>query len=166
MKKKAGSYGTKKYGCPFKLKGEQMAMSKNWQLFIHDGSHNHAMSVYNHHHALAQATRLTEEQLIQTEQFKKSHVPPHNILRFFQEQNVDCALSAQNKYNMVAKLKKNRMQRQKTVEEVLYLSVQWGYTVFYRNYDDSNVLSDIVVAYMTSIQMMKTWPYILIMDTT
>ncbi|KAI5682853.1 hypothetical protein M9H77_04081 [Catharanthus roseus] len=29
---------------------------------------------------------------IQTEQFRKSHVPPHNILRFFREQNVGCAV--------------------------------------------------------------------------
>ncbi|KAI5649859.1 hypothetical protein M9H77_35864 [Catharanthus roseus] len=50
--KRRGPYGTKKCGCPFKLKGEQMAMCENW----------------------------------------KSHVPPRNILRFFQEQNVGCAV--------------------------------------------------------------------------
>ncbi|KAI5668194.1 hypothetical protein M9H77_18047 [Catharanthus roseus] len=83
-------YGTKKCGCPFKLKGEQMAMCENWQVFVHDGRHNHAIGVYTHSHA--QAVKLTEEQLIQTEQFRKSHVPPRNILRFFREQNVGCAL--------------------------------------------------------------------------
>ncbi|KAI5678601.1 hypothetical protein M9H77_09551 [Catharanthus roseus] len=36
-----------------------------------------------------------EEQLRQTEQFRKSHVPPRNILRFFREQNVDCAIRPQ-----------------------------------------------------------------------
>ncbi|KAI5663337.1 hypothetical protein M9H77_22660 [Catharanthus roseus] len=41
-----------------------------------------------------QAAKLTEEQLIQTEQFRKIHVPPRNILRFFWEQNVGCAVSA------------------------------------------------------------------------
>ncbi|KAI5656527.1 hypothetical protein M9H77_25320 [Catharanthus roseus] len=52
--KKRGPYGTKKYGCPFKLKGEQMATSDNWQLFLK-----------------------------QTEQFRKSHVSSRNILQFF-----------------------------------------------------------------------------------
>ncbi|KAI5664503.1 hypothetical protein M9H77_23826 [Catharanthus roseus] len=56
------------------------------------------------------AAKLTEEQLIQTKQFKKSHVPPRNILLFFREQNVCCAVSAQKIYNVVAKIKKNRMQ--------------------------------------------------------
>ncbi|KAI5653249.1 hypothetical protein M9H77_30436 [Catharanthus roseus] len=58
------------------------------------------------------------------------------------------------------------MQGRNTVEEVLRLSAERGYTVFYRNGEDSNVLSDIVVAHPTSIAMLRTWPYVLIMDTT
>ncbi|KAI5677475.1 hypothetical protein M9H77_08425 [Catharanthus roseus] len=162
--KRRGLYGTKKCGCPFKLKGEQMATSDNWQLFVHNGRHNHRIGVYNHGHA--QATRLTEEQLKQTEQFRKSHVPPRNILQFFREQNISCAVSAQKIYNVVAKIKKNRMQERNTVEEVICLSAKWGYMVFYRNYEESNILSDIVIAYPTSIAMIRTWPYVLIMDTT
>ncbi|KAI5669421.1 hypothetical protein M9H77_19274 [Catharanthus roseus] len=67
-----------------------MATCENWQLFVHDKRHNHAIGVYTHGHA--QAAKLTEEQLRQTEQFKKSHVPPRSILRFFQKQNVGCAI--------------------------------------------------------------------------
>ncbi|KAI5654193.1 hypothetical protein M9H77_31380 [Catharanthus roseus] len=126
-----------------------MATSENWQMFLHNGRHNHKLVVYNHGHA--QAARLTEEQLQKTEQFKKSHVPPRNILQIFREQDVDCALSAQKIYNVVAKIKKNRMQGRNTVEEVLCFSAKRGYTVFYRNREESNVLSDIVVAHPTSI---------------
>ncbi|KAI5680529.1 hypothetical protein M9H77_01756 [Catharanthus roseus] len=60
--KRRGLYGTKKCGCPFKLKGKQIATSENRQLFVHDGRHNHAIGFYNH--GQAQAGRLTEEQLI------------------------------------------------------------------------------------------------------
>ncbi|KAI5663407.1 hypothetical protein M9H77_22730 [Catharanthus roseus] len=41
--KRRGPYGTKKCSCPFKLKGEQMAICESWQLFVHDGRHNHAI---------------------------------------------------------------------------------------------------------------------------
>ncbi|KAI5665031.1 hypothetical protein M9H77_24354 [Catharanthus roseus] len=58
------------------------------------------------------------------------------------------------------------MQGRNTVEEVLCLSAIRDYTVFYRNREDSSMLSDIVVAYPTSIEMLRTWPYVLIMDTT
>ncbi|KAI5657475.1 hypothetical protein M9H77_26268 [Catharanthus roseus] len=111
-----------------------------------------------------EAARLTKEQLKQTKQFKKSHVPPRNILRFFREQNVGCAVSAQKIYNVVAKIKKNKMHRRNTVDEVLCLSAQWGYTIFYRNNEDSNVLSDNVVAYTISIAMIRTLLYVLIMN--
>ncbi|KAI5652756.1 hypothetical protein M9H77_29943 [Catharanthus roseus] len=106
--KRRGPYGTKKCNCPFKLKGEQMVMCENWQVFLHDERHNYAIGVYTHGHA--QAAKLTKEQLIQIEQFRKSYVPSRNILRFFREQNVGCAVNAQKIYNVVAKIKKNRMQ--------------------------------------------------------
>ncbi|KAI5681416.1 hypothetical protein M9H77_02644 [Catharanthus roseus] len=101
-----------------------MATNKIWQLLIHNGRHNHKVAVYNHGHA--QAARLTEEQLHQTEQFRKSHMPPRNILRFFREQDVGCAVSAQKIYNIVAKIKRKRMQGRNTVEEVLCLSAERG----------------------------------------
>ncbi|KAI5683037.1 hypothetical protein M9H77_04265 [Catharanthus roseus] len=73
---------------------------------------------------------------------------------------------AQKIYNVIAKIKKNRMQGRNTVEEVLCLSAIRDYKVFYRNREDNNMLSNIVVAHPTSIEMLRTWPYVLIMDTT
>ncbi|KAI5662357.1 hypothetical protein M9H77_21680 [Catharanthus roseus] len=67
---------------------------------------------------------------------------------------------AQKIYNVVAKINKNWMQGKNT------LSAQRGYTVFYRNREQSNVLSGIVVAHPTSIAITRKWPYVLIMDTT
>ncbi|KAI5658357.1 hypothetical protein M9H77_27150 [Catharanthus roseus] len=110
------------------------------------------------------ATRLREEQLQQTEQFRKSHVSPRNILRFFREQRR--WLCSKKIYNVVAKIMKNRMHGRNTLEEVLCLSAQQGYTVFYRNCEESNVLSDIVIAHPTSIAMIRTSSYVLITDTT
>ncbi|KAI5672676.1 hypothetical protein M9H77_13040 [Catharanthus roseus] len=97
---------------------------------------------------------------------RKSHVPPRNILRFFREQDVGCAVSAQKIYNIVAKIKKNGMWGRNTIEEVLCLSAQRGYTVFYRNREENKVLSDIIIAHPTSIAMIRMWPYVLIIDTT
>ncbi|KAI5659647.1 hypothetical protein M9H77_28440 [Catharanthus roseus] len=131
-----------------------MATSENWQLVVHNRRHNHKITIYNYGHA--QAARLTEEQLQQTEKFRKSHVPP----QFYD------IYSAQKIYNVLAKIKKNLMQGRNTVEEILCLSAQQGYTVFYRNREESNILSDIVVAHSTSIAMIRMWPYVLIMDTT
>ncbi|KAI5677483.1 hypothetical protein M9H77_08433 [Catharanthus roseus] len=67
-----------------------------------------------------QGCKLTEEQLIHTEQFRKSHIPPRNILRFFREQKG--VLCRKKIYNAIRKIKRNKMQGQNTVEEVLCLS--------------------------------------------
>ncbi|KAI5673171.1 hypothetical protein M9H77_13535 [Catharanthus roseus] len=138
-----------------------MVTNENWQLFVHNKRHNHKIAVYSHSHA--QSARLTEEQLQQIEQFRKSHVPPRNILRFFSKTR---RWFSQKICNVVAKIKRNQMQGRNTVEEVLRLSAEKGYTVFHVNREDSNVCNDIVVAHPISIAMITTWPYVLIMDTT
>ncbi|KAI5648328.1 hypothetical protein M9H77_34333 [Catharanthus roseus] len=117
-----------------------MATSESWQLFVHNERHNHKLDVYNHGHA--QAARLTEEQLQQTEQFRK-------IFFLFREEIE------------IYDIKRNQMQGRNTVEEILCLSAQRGYTVFHRNREESNVLGDIFIACPTSIIMIRTWPYIL-----
>ncbi|KAI5655411.1 hypothetical protein M9H77_32598 [Catharanthus roseus] len=99
------------------------------------------------------SAKLTEEQLQQTEQFRNSHVPPCNILRFFREQDVGCVV---RKFIMLLP----RLRGIRCRKEIR------GYTVFHKNREDSNVLSDIIVAHPTSIAMIRTWPYVLIMNTT
>ncbi|KAI5654838.1 hypothetical protein M9H77_32025 [Catharanthus roseus] len=47
-----------------------------------------------------------EEQLIQTEQFRKSYVPPRNILQFFQEQNVSVPLVPKKYTKLLQRLRK------------------------------------------------------------
>ncbi|KAI5647605.1 hypothetical protein M9H77_33610 [Catharanthus roseus] len=118
-----------------------MATSKNWQSFVHNGRHNHKIAVYHHNHA--QDARLTKEH----------HVPPVISYDFFENKTLIMQLKEPD-------TRKNR------VEEVLCLSPQRGYTVFYRTREESNVLIDIAVAHPTLIAMIRTWLYVLIIDTT
>ncbi|KAI5657226.1 hypothetical protein M9H77_26019 [Catharanthus roseus] len=90
----------------------------------------------------------------------------HLVISYDFSGNKMWVVLAQKIYNLVAKIKKNKIQGRNTVEEVLCLSAKQGYTVFYRNREDSNALSNIVDAHPTSIEMMRTWLYVLIMDTT
>ncbi|KAI5673683.1 hypothetical protein M9H77_14047 [Catharanthus roseus] len=72
-----------------------MATNGKWQLLVQDGRHNYIIGVYHHGHA--QAVRLMEEQLKLTEQFRKNHMAPRNMLRIFRKQNWDCAV----RYNIL-----------------------------------------------------------------
>ncbi|KAI5664065.1 hypothetical protein M9H77_23388 [Catharanthus roseus] len=68
------------------------------------------------------------------------------------ENNSDCAVSKQTICNARAKIKKKRMEGCNTVEE--------------RKCEENNILSDIIVVHLVSILTMRTWPFVLIMDTT
>ncbi|KAI5681641.1 hypothetical protein M9H77_02869 [Catharanthus roseus] len=141
-----------------------MATSENWQLFIHNGRHNHKIAIYSQGHA--QSARLTKEQLQQTEQ--SGRVMFHLAIYYDFSENKTLVVqlgNSQKIYNVVAKIKRDRTQGRNVVEEVLCLSAERGYTFSIRNGEDSNVLSDIVAAHRTSIAMIRTWPYVLIMDT-
>ncbi|KAI5683227.1 hypothetical protein M9H77_04455 [Catharanthus roseus] len=105
-----------------------------------------------------------EEQTIQIEKFGKSHMTARNMLRFFREQNLDCtvryvALHLLEIIQHPCQDEEENDAGRNTVEEVLCLSAQQGYIVFYRNSDGSNLLSDIVVVHPISIQMIRTRPY-------
>ncbi|KAI5657704.1 hypothetical protein M9H77_26497 [Catharanthus roseus] len=89
----------------------------------------------------------------------------HLVIYYDFSENKTLVVHSQKIYNVVAKIKRNRIQGRNTIEEVLCLRAERGYTVFHRNREDNNVLSDIVVAQPTSIGMIRTWPYVLIMDT-
>ncbi|KAI5669047.1 hypothetical protein M9H77_18900 [Catharanthus roseus] len=114
-----------------------MATSENWQLFVHNGRHNHKIVVY------------------------------HTVMLMLQDlRRSSCNRLSSSGKVMCRLIKKNWMQGRNMIEEVLCLSAQRGYTIFYRNREESNVLSDIVVAHPTSIAMIRTWPYVLIIDST
>ncbi|KAI5681401.1 hypothetical protein M9H77_02628 [Catharanthus roseus] len=97
---------------------------------------------------------------------EEEEIPKKSMDRMGRKNSCFYGLGFQKIYNVVAKIKRDRMQGRNTVEEVLRLSAERSYTVVYRNGEDSNVLSDIVVAHPTSIAILRTWPYVLIMDTT
>ncbi|KAI5662275.1 hypothetical protein M9H77_21598 [Catharanthus roseus] len=59
------------------------------------------------------------------------------------EKNPDCAV---------------RIEGRNTVEEVLHQCNQRGYRCYWRNCEENNILSDIVVVHSVSILIMRTWP--------
>ncbi|KAI5653214.1 hypothetical protein M9H77_30401 [Catharanthus roseus] len=162
--KRRGPYGTKKYNCPTKLKSEKSAIGDKWKLYVKDGTHNHKIGVCPH--AYVQVARLTDDQLKLTEEFSRCHVAPQNIMASLLEKNSDCVVSKQTIYNARAKMKKKRMEGRNTIEELLHQCNQQGYRCYSRNCEESNVLSDIIVVHPVSILMIRTWPFVLIMDTT
>ncbi|KAI5663258.1 hypothetical protein M9H77_22581 [Catharanthus roseus] len=66
-----------------------------------------------------------EEQLIQTEQFRKSYVPSRNILRFFREQNMGCAVRRHINENVLAKLTELTKDEEEYLRKLDALKTKW-----------------------------------------
>ncbi|KAI5682472.1 hypothetical protein M9H77_03700 [Catharanthus roseus] len=109
-----------------------MATSESWELFVHNGRHNHKLAVYNHG---AVATDSSSGRVMCClaiyYDFSKNKTLAVQL-------EIYDVCSAQKIYNVVAKIKRNRMQGRNMVDEVLCLSAERGYIVFYRNREESN----------------------------
>ncbi|KAI5673166.1 hypothetical protein M9H77_13530 [Catharanthus roseus] len=127
-----------------------MATSENWELFVHNGRHNHKIAVYRDLRR-SSCNRPSSSGRVM---FHIAIYYDFSETRRWLCKNFDVC-NAQKIYNVVAKIKRNRIHRRNTVEEVLCLSVERGCIVFHRNREDNNVLSDIFVAHPTSIAMVQ-----------
>ncbi|CAL2261670.1 unnamed protein product [Prunus armeniaca] len=78
MKKCARDTGTKKYGCPFLLKGVNIGDGNDWNLVVVYRVHNHPISEYLQGHSFVE--RLSEEENALLVDMSKSLVKPRDIL--------------------------------------------------------------------------------------
>ncbi|KAI5673798.1 hypothetical protein M9H77_14162 [Catharanthus roseus] len=63
-------------------------------------------------------------------------------------------------------MKKKRIEGRNTVEEVFHQCNQRGYRCYWRNCKENNILTYIVIVHPVSILMMRSWQFVLIIDTT
>ena len=57
------------------------------------------------------------------------------------------------------------MEGRRPLQHCLYMATELNYVVW-TNLDNEGALSSLLVANPTSIQMIRTWPYIVLIDTT
>ncbi|KAH1265364.1 hypothetical protein GmHk_01G001083 [Glycine max] len=89
--------GTRKCGCPFKLRGKPMVGGQGWMVKLMCGIHNHelAKSLVGHPYV----RRLTKAEKILTADMTKSMVKPRNILLTLKEHNANSCTTIKQIYN-------------------------------------------------------------------
>ncbi|KAH1192978.1 hypothetical protein GmHk_19G054109 [Glycine max] len=89
--------GSRKCGCPFKLRGKPVVGGQGWMVKLMCGSHNHelAKSLVGHPYA----GRLTKDEKTIVVDMTKSMVKPRNILLTLKEQNVNSCTTIKQIYN-------------------------------------------------------------------
>ena len=89
--------GSRKCGCPFKLREKPVVEGQGWMLKLMCGSHNHEMTKLLVGHLYI--GRLTKDAKIIITDMKKSMVKPKNILLTLKEHNANSYTTIKQIYN-------------------------------------------------------------------
>ena len=89
--------GSRKYGCPFKLRGKPVVGGKGWMVKLMCEIHNHELikSLVGQPYA----RRLTKDEKTIIVDMTKSMVKPRNILLMLKEHNVNSCTTIKQIYN-------------------------------------------------------------------
>ena len=88
---------TRKSGCPFSLKGEEIQMGGPWALYVQTAVHNHLLPEYFEGHAYVQ--RFTAEEDDFVVRLMAQNVRPKDVMRQLKEKFSDNASSIKTLYN-------------------------------------------------------------------
>ena len=155
--------GTKKCLCSFQLKGIEKT-GGCWILEVKNGFHNHILGVYRH--GYAQAAKLSKDEIKIAEKLSKSQVMPKQIHNFFRDKNPTSVSSLKNIYNIRYKFKVEEKEGRSVLQQLMKCLHDNGYQQWHRREGETNVVSDILYAHPQSINLLRLFPYVLVMDCT
>lgn len=155
--------GTKKCNCPFRLKG--VKLSNEWRLEVQCGVHNHS-ALYNcEGHSLL--GRLTEEERKLAVDMYKNMVKPRAILHTIRKNDPSNCTTIKTVYNALSAQRKVDRAGHSQIQYLLSKLKEKNYFEWHRNtLDGTDIMTDIFWAHPTSINLMRTFPHLLVMDCT
>ncbi|XP_024169848.1 protein FAR1-RELATED SEQUENCE 5-like [Rosa chinensis] len=163
-KKRDRSGGTKRCGCPFRLKGKNVGPEDEWTLEVVNGMHNHHAAKYPEGHSFL--GRLTKEENNLLVDMSKNLVNPKEILYTLKQNDPLNSSTMKTIYNarhiqrVVEKAGRSEMQ-------ILLNNLQrYNYVEWHRSYDIENIVSDLFWTHPDSVNLLRAFPYVLIMDAT
>ncbi|XP_061990667.1 uncharacterized protein LOC133709076 [Rosa rugosa] len=140
-KKRDRSGGTKRCGCPFRLKGKNVGPEDEWTLEVVNGMHNHHAAKYPEGHSYL--GRLTKEENNLLVDMSKNLVNPKEILYTLKQNDPLNSSTMKTIYNarhiqrVVEKAGRSEMQ-------ILLNNLQkYNYVEWHRSYGTENIVSDL-----------------------
>ena len=100
--------GTKKCGCPFRLRGRPVRNGDGWKVNVVCGFHNH--EVIETAIGSTYAGRLSGEEKSLVDDLTRSNYKPKDILQTLKERNEENLTSIKQIYNLRQQLKRSRLE--------------------------------------------------------
>ncbi|KAH0989406.1 hypothetical protein GBA52_000889 [Prunus armeniaca] len=158
-KRRLRSSGTKKCGCPFLLRGVSLGDNDEWKLEVVCGVHNHDAAKSN-------ARRLSEEEKALLVDMSKSLAKPKDILRTIKQKEGLNETTMKTIYNVRQRLKLKENVVRSQMHVLLSKLSDHNYIEWHRSSDDSNIVKDLFWTHPVSVDILRAFPQVLIMDCT
>src|SRR4051812_1550452 len=153
--------GSRKCGCPFKLRATRR-VDDLWRFNVICGMHNHALDVKLHGHPMA--CRLSREERNVTSDLMIVKVAPRNILADLKRKKLDSVSNIKQIYNERHNLKVLNMGPRSEMQQLLKLLGDNNYVSSFRTSEDKVTMRDIFWTHPESIKLFNTFPTVLVMD--
>ncbi|XP_057435845.1 protein FAR1-RELATED SEQUENCE 5-like [Lotus japonicus] len=156
--------GTKKLGCPFRLKGRPRKVERRWWLKVMNDIHNHepARSLISHSYV----GRLSEEEKGHVETVARSWVATRPMLVSLKENNPGNLTTITQVYSCCKRFRKFVRGPLTEMQHLMKKLVEDKYVHFERQQDDSYVIRDVFWTHPVAVKLFNTFPHLVIMDCT
>ncbi|KEH18712.1 otubain, putative [Medicago truncatula] len=129
-----------------------------------NGFHNHEFEAKLGGHLLA--VRLKEEEKRRVVDMRKSLALPRDILTDLKEKNKESVTNIKQVYNAWTRWRKSLRGDKMEMQYLIKKLEDHKYVYFKRTNDEETTLEDICLAHLESINMLNTFPTVLVMDST
>ncbi|CAJ2651984.1 unnamed protein product, partial [Trifolium pratense] len=155
--------GSRKIGCPFRLRG-YLPKSKEWNLTIVSGIHNHVLDKALQGHLVAGRLKPEEKEMVV--EMSGNLIPPRNIMSTLKKRNPDSVTSIKQLYNAKHRLKLAARGSRSEMQQLLKCLEENNYYFKVRTVGESDTIQDLFLAHRKSIQLFNTFNDVLLMDST
>lgn len=155
--------GTKKCGCPFTLKGVWLPDDK-WKVKVECGEHNHEIASTLVGHSFAGRLRDNEKQLLK--EMISSGIKPKEVLTTLKQKSKGNKSTMRTIYNARAHLRLAEMEGRSEMQQVMKLLREYHYVEWHIKDEETDEVKDIIWSHPDSIQLAKTFPSVLMIDSS
>src|SRR4051812_4757463 len=153
--------GSRKCGCPFKLRATRR-VDDLWRLNVIFGKDKYSLDVKLHGHPMA--CRLSREERNVISDLTIVKVAPRNILADFKRKKPYSVSNIKQVYNERHNLKVLNMGPRSEMQQLLKLLGDNNYVSSFRTSEDKVTMRDIFWTHPESIKLFNTFPTVLVMD--
>ncbi|XP_038719826.1 PKS-NRPS hybrid synthetase CHGG_01239-like [Tripterygium wilfordii] len=156
--------GTKKIDCPFILKGLKLREANYWMVKVLCGMHNHAPVSYMEGHPYV--GRLSESEVEIMVDMSSNYVKPRDILASLKKRDLNNASTIKTIYNARQKFRTSEKAGKSHIQSLMSFLQEHRYIFYHRTNDVTNELQDLFFAHPGSLELLRAFPHVLLMDAT